>query len=122
MNNLNKYSYKVLNFIEHNKFIKDNIYKRPITHCINGKTYLFSNVDQLKKYVTSNYLNQSCVLYKFDNDKINNLNFCDKKQLFLTNEILYDYVILEKKIFFDVNRIDEYFYDIQNINKYLSNS
>jgi len=122
MNNLNKYSYKVLNFVQHNKFIKDNIYSSQNTHCVDGKIYLFSNIEQLKKYIISNLLNQSCALYKLDNNKIKNLKFCNEKKIFLTNKILYQDVILEKKIFFDVNRINEYFYDLENINKYLDNN
>lgn len=116
---LSKYSFKVLNFVEHCKFKKKNKYLSPITHQIDGKFCLFSNIEQVKKYIITNHLNQSCVLYKLDNDKIENLKFCDKNKIFLTNVIFYKDVILQKKIFFDVNRPNDYFYYLQNLHKYL---
>jgi hypothetical protein len=112
LNKLCKYSYGILNFNQHNIFITNNTLTSPIYQPYQEKIKLFSNIEQLKTHIIKNHLHKSCVLYKFDND-IN--------PLFSTQMILYENVISYKKIHFDVNRINEYFDDIENLNKHFDN-
>ena len=115
-------SYKVMDFVQHGKFNKNKLYSNPINQCIDGKTYLIPSSEQLKKYIMSKYPNQSIVLYKIDHNKIKNVNYCDHNQLFLINELSHDEIISQKILFFDVNRINEYFNDLENLEKFDSES
>ncbi len=119
MNCLNKYSYKALSFCQHNKFVSNNVIQSPLYKTFEGQISLFSNIQQLKTHLISNHNNQSCVLYKFDNNKIPNLNYHAKNNLFLTEKIPLDSVIVHKLLYFDSNRINEYFNDLDNLDKYL---
>jgi hypothetical protein len=67
---------------------------------------------------TENIHLKSIVIYKFDNDKISDVQYDKENNIFITNCIDRKAIIKYKEIYFDVNRISEYYRNLYNLEKY----
>lgn len=114
---LAKNSYKALCFVQHKQLLDKNIYRLlPIQ--LNNKIIMFPNLHSLRMCKIENLHCKSMVIYKFDNDEICDIQYDKKNNIFTTNYIDCKAIIKYKEIYFDVNRIGEYYRDLDNLEKY----
>jgi hypothetical protein len=79
---------------------------------------LFPNLNLLRTSRTEKLQFKSVVIYKFDNDKISDIHYDKENGIFLTNYIDSKAIIKYKEIYFEVNRMSEYYEDLDNLEKY----
>jgi lipopolysaccharide export LptBFGC system permease protein LptF len=118
-NKLANYSYKIMSFNQHKILLEKNVYKpfqKELTW--DNKIVMFTNIKIINKLTTEDFKFQSFVMYKFDNKKINGIQYDKENNVFLANYIDSNATIEYKKIYFDVNRINEYYKDLENLEKY----
>lgn len=114
--NLASNSYKALCFVQHKQFLEKNIYK-PLPKEFN-KITMFPNLNSLMTAKTENLQFKSVVIYKFNNNKIPDILYDEKNNVFITNYIDNKAIIKYKEIHFDPNRIGEYYRHLNNLEKY----
>lgn len=110
-------SYKALCFVQHRQLIEKNIYF-PLPKEINNKIITFPNLHSLIMAKTENIHFKSMVIYKFDNDKISDIQYDKENNIFTINHIDRKAIIKYKEIYFDENRIGEYYRNLDNLEKY----
>lgn len=114
--NLASSSYKTLCFVQHRQLLEKNIYE-PLPKELD-KITMYPNLNSLRTSKTEIPQFKSVVIYKFDNDKISNIQFDKENNVFTSNYIDSKAIIKYKEIYFDVNRIGEYYRDLDNLEKY----
>ena len=92
--------------------------KTPINHYYNNKIITFPNLRSLRMAKTENIHFKSMVIYKFDNDKISVIQYDKENKTFIANHIDKKAIIKYKEIYFDENRIGEYYRNYDNQEKY----
>ena len=110
-------SYKALCFVQHRQLLKKSVYKL-LPNEFNNKIIMFPNLHSLRIAQTDNLHFKSIVVYKFNNDKISDIQFDKENNVFISNYIDNKSIINYKEIYFDVNRISEYYRDLDNLEKY----
>ena len=117
--NLTSNSYKVLCFIQHRFLIDKNVYNPMLNELDwNNKIKLFPNLNSLMTAKTEKIKFKSIVIYKFDNKKISGIEYDKDNNVFTTNHIDNKAIIKYKKINFDSNRINEYYRNLYDLEKY----
>lgn len=119
--NLASNSYKAICFVQHRQLLKKNIYN-PMSNKLdwNNKIILFPNLNSLMTLQTQKF--KSIVIYKFDNNKIYDIQYDKENNVFTTNYIDSKAIIKYKEIYFDMNRIGEYYRDLNNLEKYFKSN
>lgn len=117
--NLASNSYKAICFVQHRQLLKKNIYN-PMSNKLdwNNKIILFPNLNSLMTLQSQKLKFKSIVIYKFDNNKIYDIQYDKENNVFITNYIDSKAIIKYKEIYFDVNRINEYYKDLDYLEKY----
>lgn len=112
-----KNSYKALCFVQHIQLQKKNIYRLLPTQ-LNNKIIMFPNLHSLRMNQIDHLHLKSMVIYKFDNGKISNIQFDKENNIFTADYIDGKAIIKYKEIYFDVNKVSEYYRDLENLEKY----
>lgn len=114
-----KYSYKALCFVKHRILLEKNVYI-PLQKELNwnNKIVIYPNLHLLKTSKTENIQFKSIVIYKFDNDKIYDIEYDEINNVFTTNCIDGNAIIKYKEIYFDSNRMNEYYKNLNDLEKF----
>jgi hypothetical protein len=118
-NKLANNSYKIMSFNQHKILLEKNVYK-PLQKELtwDNKIVIFPNLKFINTFKIQDLLFQSFVMYKFDNNKINGIQYDKENNVFLANNIDSNAIVEYKKIYFDANRINDYYKDLENLEKY----
>lgn len=117
LNNIYNYSYKISCFNSHELFIKKKFYV-PLPKELGNKIITYPSLTQLNLSELNLWKHKSFVIYKFDNVKICGIKYDENNNIFTTNYIGSDAILDYKKIYFDINRMNEYFKNLEDLNKY----
>lgn len=108
--------YKILCFNKHSIFINQKKYVPALTELtLDNKFELCGNILQVRSILYEHHKFKSCVIYKFDSGKIKDIEYNDKTETFLTNYLEPNSVIRYKYLFFDPNKINEYYADLDKL-------